>query len=289
MSIKQAIALLFIVILGITTVTLMAENNTTGTNAGANLTSRAQGNVLYGESAGYSIVDGLNNVVYGDYAGYWLGSGRNNINIGPAMGYYARADSNADNQMRIGGFGNTIIWGDHANNYVWFGGKKGSTDDFGFIAEDDTLGIDFDGDNVTMRSNANLNITAATLTATYATYDSLDGGMLYNKKAIYQPAGDYSITASQTGSMWSLRGIDGKKSLSLPLASAGLIFDFQVSDSDSGRIVTALSDSIITDAGVAYRSIGTVAGSVRLVALDTVKWMMMFPNGTWTGDNGNLD
>ena len=152
MSIKQVIVLLFIVILGITTVHLLAENNSTGTGALGSITT-GTGNTAYGENAGAAVTTGLSNLFLGDYSGNVHTTGRGNIYLGSYVQYYVSTGATLSNQFYAGTDRGTIINGDFANGYVWFGGVRGSAEQFGFIANDDTLTFNLDGSDVNIRAS----------------------------------------------------------------------------------------------------------------------------------------
>ena len=98
----------------------------------------------------------------------------------------------------------------------------------------------------------------------------------------FYSTGTYKIS----GDVFYARPLAQKSALFLQSAVAGAWLDVMVADTDTLRIVAASGDSLITSAGVAARSIGSVAGTVRIVALDTTRWLMLMTLGTWTGDNG---
>lgn len=74
----------------------------------------------------------------------------------------------------------------------------------------------------------------------------------------------------------------GKAKRTLPSAAAGLNIEFMVADADSLLISAATGDSLITSAGAAWKTTSSVAGTVRLVAIDATRWIMQYTLGTWT-------
>ena len=98
----------------------------------------------------------------------------------------------------------------------------------------------------------------------------------------FYSSGTYKIS----GDAFIARPLGQKSTLFLQSAVAGAWLDVMVADTDSLRIVAASGDSILASTGVAARSIGSVAGTVRLLAIDTVRWVMLNTLGTWTPDNG---
>ena len=174
MKLKWSVILFTIVLIGITAVNLLAENNSTGTNALSSITT-GTGNAAYGENAGYSATTGLNNLFLGDYSGYRHTTGRGNIYLGPYSQYYSSTGATLDNQLYIGSNLGTIIHGDIANGYVYFGGVRGSAEPFGFIANSDTVTINPDGTDVHIRaSDGPINFdTATNLTGVVTFTDSL--------------------------------------------------------------------------------------------------------------------
>lgn len=107
-------------------------------------------------------------------------------------------------------------------------------------------------------------------------------GFLPKIQTVYTINADTTIGADQSGTLFVLRPLTAKRTLTLPGAVAGLEFDFLIADTDSLRIMTATGDSLITSAGVASKTATSVAGTIRLVAMDTVRWIMLYTLGTWT-------
>lgn len=97
-----------------------------------------------------------------------------------------------------------------------------------------------------------------------------------------------AATPCISGTMFIALPIAQKSTLFLQGAVAGAWLDVMVSDSDTLRIVAASGDSLITSAGAADRSISSVAGTVRLIAVDGVRWIMQYTLGTWTQNHGVL-
>jgi hypothetical protein len=97
---------------------------------------------------------------------------------------------------------------------------------------------------------------------------------------------DSTLMSYTSGSFYYARPIAAKAAVILPTAAAGLNYTFMVADTDTLRIVAASGDSLITSTGSASRSTGSVAGTVRVIAVDTVRWIMVQTLGTWTPDDG---
>lgn len=133
----------------------------------------------------------------------------------------------------------------------------------------------------------NLNSTADstnTKNSSLSVNDIANGanGFLPKLQTVYTINADTTIGANQNGTLFVLRPLTAKRTLTLPGAAAGLEFDFLIADTDSLRIMTATGDSLITSAGVASKTTTSVAGTVRLVAMDAVRWIMLYTLGTWT-------
>ena len=124
-----------------------------------------------------------------------------------------------------------------------------------------------------MESNLNVNGTLTLNTNNFSNYKQVTEII---------DAAD-ALTASQSGLLSIYRPLTAKRTATLPECAAGLIFEFMVADADSLLIKAASGDSLITSAGAAYVTQSSVAGTVRLVAIDTVRWIMVYTLGTWTG------
>lgn len=107
-------------------------------------------------------------------------------------------------------------------------------------------------------------------------------GFLPKLQTVYTINADTTIGASQNGTLFVLRPLTAKRTLTLPGAATGLEYDFLIADTDSMRITTASGDSLITSAGAAWKTATSVAGTIRLVAMDTTRWIMLYTLGTWT-------
>ncbi len=97
-----------------------------------------------------------------------------------------------------------------------------------------------------------------------------------------------AATPCITGTMFMALPIAQKSTLFLESAVTGAWLDVMVADADTLRIVAASGDSLISSSGVASRSIGSVAGTIRIIAVDATRWIMLHTLGTWTADDGVL-
>lgn len=102
------------------------------------------------------------------------------------------------------------------------------------------------------------------------------------KQKTYIVDADTTIGADQSGTLFICRPLTAKRTITLPTAAANLIYEFMVADTDSLLIASASGDSLITSAGAAWKTTSSVAGTVKLVAIDTVRWIMQYTLGTWT-------
>lgn len=91
-----------------------------------------------------------------------------------------------------------------------------------------------------------------------------------------------AVLTTDSGKLFVSRLLPDKRTFTLPSAAAGLIYDFFVADADSILITTATGDSLITSAGSAYKTTSSVAGTVKVVAIDATRWLMLYTLGTWT-------
>ena len=105
---------------------------------------------------------------------------------------------------------------------------------------------------------------------------------MYVETPVEQLDADDTLTADQTGLFSIYRPLTAKRTATLPTAAAGLGFEFMVADTDSLLIAAASGDSLITSAGVAYKTTTSVAGTIRLKAMDATRWIILYTLGTWT-------
>lgn len=144
-----------------------------------------------------------------------------------------------------------------------------------FGTDDDTYSITINTDDEAVFSGAT----------------GIDAGGAYLKNVLQKVQyvlADSTLTAATSGYLYIARPLAAKAAVILPSAAAGLFYDFMVADADTLRLVAASGDSLINSAGVASQSAGSVAGTIRLIAVDAVRWIMMNAIGTWTQDSGVL-
>jgi len=122
-----------------------------------------------------------------------------------------------------------------------------------------------------------LNIATATITD--GTVDALG----YGRNVTTVTATD-TLLAAKSGHVYVGKGMDGKKSLCLPSAAAGLEFVFIVDDSDSLLLTTAAEDTLMFESSGwnKYKTTSSVAGYLTVTCIDTKFWYMDVGAGTWT-------
>lgn len=95
-----------------------------------------------------------------------------------------------------------------------------------------------------------------------------------------------TLTATQSGALFTNEGATGRADFTLPTALAGLEFNFYCQDTDGIRIIAAAGDTIRIGASVsaaAGRIDSTTIGSaVKLVAINATEWIAVTDSGTWT-------
>ena len=106
-------------------------------------------------------------------------------------------------------------------------------------------------------------------------------GVINSRRQVIAITDTTFATEEQSGALFYARPITGKIPFFLPAASAGLEYEVFVADADSLIVFAATGDSLITSAGAAYVCTGSVAGTVKFVALDSVRWLMNNTIGTW--------
>jgi len=124
-------------------------------------------------------------------------------------------------------------------------------------------------------------LTVDALTATSGTFSSTLTGFI----PIEHNTADTTMTTTNVrpGSLISVTSTTIKRSFALPAAAAGLAYDLWVSESDSGRVTTASGDTLLTFGGSKYKTLSTIAGHLKLRALDATYWAVMDSTGEWAG------
>jgi hypothetical protein len=134
--------------------------------------------------------------------------------------------------------------------------------------------VDFaSGSTLQVDSGASFTISGTTVT----TSNLWTGSM-----GIQQILADSTLTSATSGKLYYARPVAAKTTITLPGAAAGLNYTVFAADADSILITTASGDSLLTSAGVAWKTTSTVAGTIKLIAYDTTRWVMLFTLGTWT-------
>lgn len=247
-------------------------------------------NVTSGISAGNSILSGYAdyNILIGQGAGYRLTSGDYNIKIG----FFAdQADSSNSNRFVVQRYPYTpLLFGDLVNgrlsvNYTSAGtytfyvggtlGVSGATTLGGTL----TIGGDLTFENAETISNSTDGIFVVTADTIKAVGVLVDQSMAINDA----DSNDLTLLAERSGELVVITNKTGVSDRTLPEAVPGLYYEFYICRTDSGRINVASGDSLIAADGTGYVTQTTVAGTLKLVARDTVRWVMLFPTGTWTG------
>jgi len=95
-----------------------------------------------------------------------------------------------------------------------------------------------------------------------------------------------TITAAESGSVYSNEGAAAIAPFVLPAAAAGLNYSFIVQDADGIRVTAAAGDTIRIAgdvSGAAGKIENAVIGStVKLTAINATEWVGSVGAGTWT-------
>ena len=118
-------------------------------------------------------------------------------------------------------------------------------------------------------------------------FTGFSGGYTFDGKIKYLESvqvvlADSTLVAGTSGTTYIARPVAAKTTVTLPAATVGLNYTIFGADTDSIRVVAATNDSLITSAGVAWKTIATAAGTVKVTCYATNKWLMAFTLGTWT-------
>jgi hypothetical protein len=113
------------------------------------------------------------------------------------------------------------------------------------------------------------------ITGNFSTGDFIVEGNWRSYLDINKSDSNDTLASTDLGQFNSFRPIAGKRTVTLPSAEAGLYFEFYVADADSLVITVTAGDSILTSAGAAVVTQTSVAGSLKLVAIDAVRWVMV--------------
>ncbi len=90
-----------------------------------------------------------------------------------------------------------------------------------------------------------------------------------------------SVAISDLGKLFVADTIAAKAQRTLPAAVAGREVQFYVSDTDSLLITTASGDSLLSGA-TKLKTTTSVAGTIKLHAIDAKFWIFEYTTGTWT-------
>jgi hypothetical protein len=95
-----------------------------------------------------------------------------------------------------------------------------------------------------------------------------------------------SLTANDSGKVYTNEGASAQIVFNLPTAAAGLDFTFIVQDADGIQVVAASGDTIRIAASATPAagniSTTTVGNTVKLVAINATEWVAVYYVGTWT-------
>ena len=95
-------------------------------------------------------------------------------------------------------------------------------------------------------------------------------------------AGDtVTVAIGDLGKLFVFDTIADMSKRTLPAAVAGREVTFYVSDSDSLIITTAASDTLLSGANL-YKTTTSVAGVIKLHAVDSKFWIFEYSSGTWS-------
>jgi hypothetical protein len=232
------------------------DNYLAGTGAGSGLSTvtysrRGATNVFVGPYAGTEDTTGSGNVAVGYGALRRTTTGQGNVALGYGAGGTATTGSGKlfieTAMYPTGG-----IYGDFNTGY------------FGVNNTSPTVALDITG--------------SAKVSGTLAISGNVTGTV-----PIFAVISDTVLTDAQTvGGLWTALPIGGKYQVTLPTAAAGKVVSFMVADSDTLRIKAASGDSLILS-GAAFKVYGSVAGDVKLICVDAVRWILLNAIGTWTG------
>ena len=245
---KKIALFLFLCLLGFAPHSF-SENVADGGGALAAVTT-GQENVGIGSYALPSLTTGHGNTALGTYAG----RSALTVNGGVYLGYGAGGTNTSAHKLFI----QTMFY----PTYGIFGDF--STGYFGINNSSPSVALDVTG-NAAISGNV-----------------AISGTVLYKQPVEFITAAADTLLAAQTGTLFVARPLGQKSTAQLCAAAAGLTFDFMVADADSLLIQVASGDSLIISAGNAYVTTSSVAGTVKLIAIDGVRWLMQYTLGTWT-------
>ncbi len=155
----------------------------------------------------------------------------------------------------------------------------GSTRNVNYLAVGDTLL----GDSAVLRMNTGSTLqidSGASMTISGVTVTT--SNLWTGTQSAVALLADSTLLSGTSGSTYIARPVAAKARATLPAAAAGLNYVFFVADADSLLLTAATGDSLIDNTGAAYVTTSSVAGSVKIVALDGVRWFMFPYVGTWT-------
>jgi len=99
-------------------------------------------------------------------------------------------------------------------------------------------------------------------------------------------SGPVSVTANDSGKVYTNEGASAEVEFTLPTAAAGLNYTFVVQDADGIQVTAASGDTIRIAASVTPAagdiSTTTIGNTVKLIAINDTEWIAVYYVGTWT-------
>jgi hypothetical protein len=143
------------------------------------------------------------------------------------------------------------------------------------VADDATV-----GDDLTVSGDTTL---AGSLTIESG--GALSGNFVYAKTNVVTATAAYTLTASQTGSLFSNAGSTGEITVTLPAATEGLNYCLYVGAGYTLTVQPAGDDQVLhltNGHGDRLQNAGTAGDSICLIAQDPTYWVPLQEVGTWS-------
>ena len=138
-------------------------------------------------------------------------------------------------------------------------------------------------------AGTNATITNALSFWVQAGVSRMDGGILGTRVVSAQTGATVTVTAADSGKVFTNEGTSADVQFNLPAAAAGLTYTFIQQDSVDLVKIQTTGDDTIRDGSVVTAAPGYIKSTARgdtvtLVAINATEWLVTYGTGNWTFD-----
>ena len=107
-----------------------------------------------------------------------------------------------------------------------------------------------------------------------------NGIKTFEKKTVTAKAADYTVTAAETGRVFTTTGATGAVNFTLPAKATGLVYTFLNTVDQNMTITSDAVDTIVTfndvaADSVAFSTVGEKIGAAAMAICDGTKWIVV--------------